>query len=113
MPATWVGQSTCLTLGILFTCIGVSCYIQSTIAPNPMDRSMLVVSSLTGWNVAYSRAIISVLFVGLAFLFDGAVGIGTLINALLSGLLISFFLPFAKRLNNVIERQAARVVSQR
>src|SRR5699024_10009064 len=51
VPVTWIGQSICLGLGILFTCIGVSFYLQSKIAPNPMDRSMLVVSKLTGWSV--------------------------------------------------------------
>jgi len=95
----------------MFTCIGVAFYLQSTIAPNPMDRSMLVVSKLTGWNVTYSRALISVLLVGLAFLFDGAIGIGTLINGLFSGVIISIFLPFAKQLNNRIDRQVLKSVS--
>lgn len=96
IPATWIGQSICLGLGIIFTGIGVASYLQSNFAPNPMDRSMLVVSELTGWNVSYSRALISVVLVAVAYLFDGAIGIGTLINALISGVLISFFLPYVE-----------------
>lgn len=108
---TWIGQSICLAMGILFTCVGVAFYLQSSIAPNPMDRSMLVVTKLTGWGVTYSRALISVVLVGLAFLFDGAIGIGTLINALFSGMIIAFFLPFANRLNNGMKKQIAKDVS--
>lgn len=111
VPETWVGQSVCLGLGIIFTCIGVSFYLQSKIAPNPMDRSMLVISELTGLNVSYSRALISVVLVGLAFLFDGAIGIGTLINALFSGVLISIFLPFTKKLNDGVEKRVQRAIT--
>lgn len=96
VPATWIGQSICLGLGIIFTGVGVASYLQSNFAPNPMDRSMLVVSELTGWNVSYSRALISIFLVAVAYLFDGAIGIGTLINALISGVLISFFLPYVE-----------------
>src|SRR5699024_5058122 len=42
-PVTWLGQSVCLGLGIIFTGMGVASYLQSNFAPNPMDRSMLVV----------------------------------------------------------------------
>lgn len=95
-PVTWLGQSVCLGLGIIFTGMGVASYLQSNFAPNPMDRSMLVVSELTGWSVSYSRALISVILVVIAYFFDGAIGIGTLINALVSGVLISFFLPYVE-----------------
>lgn len=98
VPVTWLGQSITLGIGIILIGLGVAFYLQSDIAPNPMDRSMLIVSDLTGWKVTYSRALISVGLVIVAFLFNGAIGIGTLINALISGVLISFFLPYVKRL---------------
>src|SRR5699024_11001902 len=93
IPVTWLGQAVGLGLGIIFTAMGVASYLQSNFAPNPMDRSMLVVSERTGWSVSYSRALISVILVVIAYFFDGAIGIGTLINALVSGVLIGFFLP--------------------
>ncbi|MFC4558990.1 YitT family protein [Virgibacillus kekensis] len=95
-PSTLMGQSATLAAGIIFIGMGIALYLQSSIAPNPMDRSMLIISDLTGWNVTYSRALISVGLVVVAFIFNGAIGIGTLINALISGLVISFFLPYAK-----------------
>ncbi len=97
-PETLFGQSVCFTAGLLFTAAGVATYLQSKIAPNPMDRSMMVITEITGWSVTYSRALISVILVLLAFLCSGAIGPGTLINALFSGVLISFLLPYVKTL---------------
>ncbi|MCT2535953.1 YitT family protein [Aquibacillus koreensis] len=101
-PSSWIGQYICLTLGILLTGVGVATYLQSKFAPNPLDRSMLVMSKLTGWSVTYSRACISLVLVVLAFFFDGAIGIGTLINALVTGALITYFIPYVKRFRNTL-----------
>ncbi|SFE04376.1 hypothetical protein SAMN05216238_107178 [Lentibacillus persicus] len=98
VPVTWYGEWGALLAGTVLMALGVAFYLQSDIAPNPLDRSMLVISSLTGWNVSYSRAAISVVLVILAISFGGAVGIGTLINALFGGFIISFFLPYVKML---------------
>src|SRR5699024_6190785 len=59
-PVMWYGEWAALLLGTILMALGVAFYLQSKIAPNPLDRSMLVISSLTGWNVSYSRAAISV-----------------------------------------------------
>ncbi|WP_226035975.1 YczE/YyaS/YitT family protein [Aquibacillus saliphilus] len=99
-PLTMLGQSFALGLGIVFTGIGVATYLQSKFAPNPLDRSMLVVSNLTGLKMAYSRALISIVLVIIAFFFDGAIGVGTLINALITGVLINFFMPYIVSFRN-------------
>ncbi|MDL4839354.1 YczE/YyaS/YitT family protein [Aquibacillus rhizosphaerae] len=104
-PEAWMGQYISLTIGILLTGIGVATYLQSTFAPNPLDRSMLIISRLTGWNMTYSRAFISIILVILAFFFNGAIGIGTLINALVTGALITIFLPYIKA---IYDRLSAR-----
>lgn len=87
-----------LTLGIIFTGLGIAIYLQSDIAPNPIDRTMMIIKKHTGWNVTYSRALINVLFVVVAFFFDGAIGIGTLLNAVIVGMFIAAFLPFVTKL---------------
>ncbi|GGK02196.1 hypothetical protein GCM10007063_25620 [Lentibacillus kapialis] len=110
-PVTWYGEWTELLLGTILMALGVAFYLQSKIAPNPMDRSMLVISNLTGWNVSYSRAAISVVLVILAVSFGGAVGIGTLINALFSGFIISFFLPYVKMIKTGIRKHRENMVS--
>lgn len=112
VPVTWLGQFICLGLGIIFTGMGVASYLQSNFAPNPMDRSMLVVSELTGWGVSYSRAFISVILVVIAYFFDGAIGIGTLINALVSGVLIGFFSPYVEAIKMRRWRNPRKVESE-
>jgi len=84
-----------LSLGIFFTGLGIAIYLQSEIAPNPIDRTMMLIRKYTGWNVTYSRALINLLFVIVAFFFDGAIGIGTLLNAIVVGMFIGLFLPVA------------------
>lgn len=100
VPVTWIGQAFCLGLGLIFIGLGVACYLQSSFAPNPMDRSMLVISELTGWSVTYSRGLISIILVVIAYFFNGAIGVGTLINAVISGMLIRFFLPYVEAVKN-------------
>src|SRR5699024_9486511 len=100
IPQGLGGQIIYLLLGILLTGIGVAFYLQSEIAPNPMDRSMMILSNKLNWSVTKSRAIINVLLVIVAFLFGGAIGIGTLINAIFVGWIISFLLPWANKLRN-------------
>lgn len=94
VPQTWSGQTICLILGIVLTAIGIATYLQSQFAPNPMDRSMLVLSKLMGWSVSRARVWINIILVIIAFLFSGSIGIGTLANALFSGMLIGIFLPY-------------------
>jgi len=93
-PESWIGQWIFLIVSLILTGLGIAIYLQSEVAPNPMDRSMLVVANLTGWSVTYSRLAINIVLVIVAFLFGGAIGIGTLVNALFSGIVIHFFLPY-------------------
>lgn len=111
IPETWIGQTICLVLGIICTALGVAAYLHSNFAPIPLDRSMLVVTNLTGLNVSYSRALISIVFVVIAYFFDGAIGIGTLLNALISGVLIGFFLPYITLIKNKFKNMEDHFVS--
>lgn len=92
-PQTWMTQSICLIFSLFFTGLGIAIYLQSLVAPNPMDRSMIIVSNMTGWGMTVSRAAISVVLVIIAFFFNGAIGIGTLANAVLVGMMIQYLLP--------------------
>ena len=103
LPTTLLSKFIFYGFGLFFTCLGTALYLQSSIAPNPLDGTMLVVSKLTGKDFMYSRALISIVLVTLAFFFDGAIGIGTLINALFSGLIISLFIPHVERFNQKIK----------
>lgn len=101
IPDVWISQWICLVLSIIFSGIGIAIYLQSDVAPNPMDRSMLIVAKFTGWNMTYSRLAINILLVIVAFLFKGAIGIGTLVNAIFVGMVINFALPHINELREV------------
>lgn len=97
-PTVFITQLAWLLIGMIVGGLGVAINLQADFAPNPMDRSMLVVRRLTGFNLFISRALISIVLVIFAFIFHGAIGLGTLIYALFSGLVINFFMPYVARL---------------
>lgn len=105
-PQTWMTQTVCLIFSLFFTGLGIAIYLQSLVAPNPMDRSMIIISNLTGWGMTVSRAAISVVLVIIAFFFNGAIGIGTLANAVLVGMLIQYLLPPLEKMR---ERSLAKL----
>lgn len=98
VPQMWIGKTACLLFSIIFTGIGISIYIQSVVAPNPMDRSMIIVAKLTGWSMTVSRIAISVVLVTVAFFFQGDIGIGTLANAIFVGMVIQLLLPMTEKM---------------
>ncbi|MYL50720.1 YitT family protein [Halobacillus litoralis] len=91
-PDVFWTQMICLVAGMIIAGFGIALNLQADFAPNPFDRMMLVVSKLTGWNVSISRALISILLVILAFIFSGAIGIGTVMITLFSGPVIQGFM---------------------
>lgn len=92
-PSTWYEQVGLLFTGLVLSGLGIATYLQSKFAPIPIDRMMFVVKDLTGFTLTYSRAIISIVLVILAFFFNGPIGIGTVLNAFFMGAMISFFTP--------------------
>lgn len=98
VPTTWIGQSVYLVLSIVITGLGIAIYLQSEVAPNPIDRSMLIISKLTKLNITYSRVLISIVLVIAAFIFGGAIGIGTLFNAIFVGIFIHFFMTYMSKI---------------
>jgi len=94
---TTFGKWLYLMLSIILTGLGIAIYLQSRIAPNPIDRTMIIISDWTGWTVTYSRFAISIVLIIIAFFFNGAIGIGTLFNAVFVGMFISMFLPYVTR----------------
>lgn len=102
MPeAVWT-QSIVFFLGMVISALGISINLQADFAPIPFDRMMLVIRDLTGWNVTISRAAISVVLVLLAVYFNGAVGIGTLIIMVLSGVFIQYFMAGIQKFDRTL-----------
>src|SRR5699024_1136613 len=95
----------CIISSLVFTGLGSAIYLQSLVAPNHMDHSMTILSHLTGWGKTSSRAMISMILVIIAFFIDGAIGIGTLSNALFADMIIQYvFSPFVKMLKKSLAK---------
>lgn len=98
VPTSLIGQWICLILYLAIAGLGTAIYLQSQIAPNPMDRTMVIISTKTGLSVTYSRTIINIVLVLIAFAFNGDIGIGTVVITLFAGYFIKLFLPFAENM---------------
>ncbi|WP_096200491.1 YczE/YyaS/YitT family protein [Bacillus sp. FJAT-45350] len=97
-PTTLIGQFIILLVGIVISGFGIAAYLQANFAPIPMDRLMLIIRDLTKLNLFYSRGIMNIGFVILAFLFNGPIGIGTILITFFSGAVINFFMPYVVKL---------------
>ncbi|QHE52721.1 YitT family protein [Pontibacillus sp. HMF3514] len=91
-PQSIVPQVVCFSLGLVISALGIAINLQADFAPNPFDRMMIVVKNLTGKSVSFARALISIVLVIIAAFFGGAIGIGTLIIAFTSGMVIHLFM---------------------
>ncbi|PBB05761.1 MULTISPECIES: YczE/YyaS/YitT family protein [Salimicrobium] len=99
--SVWL-QSIVFFLGMVISALGISINLQADFAPIPFDRMMLVIHNLTGWNVTISRAAISVVLVLFALYFNGAVGVGTIIIMLFSGVFIQYFMGWIQRFDRTL-----------
>nr|WP_251025962.1 YitT family protein [Bacillus sp. ISL-47] len=103
-PATLAGQSFSLLLGILAMGVGVAIYLQAKFPASPMDTLMVAIHTRFGLNLRNSRIISESFALLLAFLFRGAIGVGTIVVTLTLGLVVQFFYP---RFEKMLEKMQA------
>nr|WP_286676850.1 YitT family protein [Cytobacillus oceanisediminis] len=103
-PQTLAGQSFILLFGILSMGMGVAIYLQAKFPASPMDTLMVAIHTRFGLNLRNSRIISESFALLLAFLFKGAIGVGTIVVTLTLGLVVQFFYPVFER---TLERMQA------
>lgn len=96
-PELWFSKAICFGIGLMIIGLGTATYLQTNFAPIPVDRLTLIVQQLTGKSIFFARTSIYVLFLLLAMLFKGPIGVGTLLTVSLGGLILNFFMPITKR----------------
>lgn len=96
-PQSLAGQSAILLFGILSMGIGVATYLQAKFPASPMDTLMVAIHTRFRLNLRYSRIISESFALLLAFLFRGAIGVGTIVVTLTLGLVVQFFYPVFER----------------
>ncbi|MDU4962001.1 MAG: hypothetical protein E6X17_15205 [Sporomusaceae bacterium] len=95
-PELWLSKMLCLGLGLLVTGLGTAIYLRTNLAPTPLDRLMLIIRELTGLNILFAKTLIYLLFLLTAILFNGPIGIGTLLTVCLGGPILNCFMPSGK-----------------
>ncbi|PSL48529.1 hypothetical protein B0H94_104130 [Salsuginibacillus halophilus] len=95
--STWM-QVAFLSTGLGFAAAGISSYLQSQFARNPIDQLMMAVHFRTGFSLRMSKTLLEIFVLVLAFIVGGPIGIGTIIIALSLGPLIQIFYPRIEQL---------------
>lgn len=102
-PDLWFSQAVCFTIGVVVVGLGTATYLQTNFAPIPVDRLTLIIKELTRKTVFFSRTLIYILFLMLAIIFNGPIGVGTLLTVCLGGYILHFFMPITGRiLDNIL-----------
>ncbi len=92
-PSHWIIQIVTLGIGLVFLSLGIATYLQAKYPLIPIDRFMLAIQYRLKVNLMVAKTIGEVTALILALLFNGPIGIGTIVIALSVGPLVQFFFP--------------------
>jgi uncharacterized membrane protein YczE len=88
-------------VGLVVIGLGTATYLHTNFAPIPDDRLTLIIQELTRRSIFFARTLIYLLFLLLAIIFNGPIGVGTFLTVCLGGLILNYFMPLTKK---VIDR---------
>lgn len=94
----WLHPIITFFLGLILIGLGTAVYLHTRIAPSPMDHLMLIACKVTNKSIRYIKTLMYALFLMLALLFNGPVGLGTLLTVILGGPILQYCMPLAKKL---------------
>ena len=92
LPEQTISKLICLTIGLIVIGLGTAIYLHANFAPIPVDRLMLIIRDLTGRSILFSKTLIYIFFLVMAFIFNGPIGIGTLLTVCLGGPILNYFM---------------------
>lgn len=109
-PDIFLSKLICIGIGLIVTGIGSAIYLLTNFAPIPVDQSMLIIRDLLKVNIMSSKTIIYVLFLILAFIFKGPIGIGTVLTVCLGGPILNSCMPYIeRRINKLLMKTSNHV----
>lgn len=103
-PELMVSKLVCLTIGLIVIGLGTAIYLHANFAPIPIDRLMLIIRDLTGKGILFSKTFIYIFFLVMAMIFNGPIGIGTLLTVCLGGPILNYFMSFINEMLNIYDR---------
>ncbi len=96
-PEIWYSKMIYFGIGLVITGLGTAIYLQTNFAPIPIDRLTLIIQKLTRTNIFIARTFIYLIFLIMATILHGPIGVGTILTVCLGGLLLNFFIPLTKK----------------
>jgi uncharacterized membrane protein YczE len=96
-PEIWYSKMIYFGIGLVITGLGTAIYLQTNFAPIPIDRLTLIIQELTRTSIFISRTCIYLIFLIMATILHGPIGVGTILTVCLGGLLLNFFMPLTKK----------------
>ncbi|MBN8203308.1 YczE/YyaS/YitT family protein [Bacillus sp. NTK034] len=106
-PELWYSKLICFGIGLILIGLGTATYLHTNFAPIPVDRLTLVIQELSKISIFFSRTIIYLVFLIMAVIFNGPIGIGTLLTVCLGGGILSYFMPLTKKVIDPILRHSS------
>ncbi|MCY7806027.1 YitT family protein [Bacillus spizizenii] len=94
---TWFSKLTCFGIGLILIGLGTAIYLHTKFASTPIDHLTLIIRDLSKRTILFSRTLVYALFLVLAIICKGHIGIGTLLTVCLGGMILHFFMPFVER----------------
>ena len=85
------------SVGVILLGLGTAVYLYTHFAPAPLDHLMLAIRELTGKGILFSRTLIYLVSLTLAFFFNGPIGVGTVLTVFLGGPILNFFMGLMQK----------------
>ncbi|MHA6744053.1 YczE/YyaS/YitT family protein [Bacillus subtilis] len=87
----------CFGIGLVLIGLGTAIYLQTKFASTPIDHLTLIIRDLSKRTILFSRTLVYALFLVLAIIFKGPIGIGTLLTVCLGGMILHVFMPIVEK----------------
>lgn len=97
-PELLSSKLVCFGIGMVLIGMGTAIYLHTNFAPIPIDRLTLIIQELTRTNILFSRTLIYFVFLIMALLFKGPIGVGTVLTVCFGGVLLNYFMPVTRRM---------------
>lgn len=98
VPELWLTKWAYMVIGLILIGLGTATYLLTHFAPIPLDRLTLIVQELMRTNLFVARTCIYLIFLGLALILKGPIGMGTILTVCLGGFILNIFMPLIKRI---------------
>lgn len=106
-PELWYSKVVCFGIGLVVIGLGTAIYLHTNFAPIPIDRLTLILQGLTRTTIFFSRTFIYLVFLIMALIFNGPIGVGTLLTVCFGGLILNYFMPVTgKVLGRIIKHSS-------